>query len=471
MKKIISTLALATFAFGSAFADVKFTLNYKTQMAGFSRVFTTDGADGSTNGLSDAENVRANSYMFKQSKGYATASDTFKLVASNDFGGVTLQVNPTVDESDDTKNSLYSWKQYSGYVKLGAFTVNAGYWGDGVMADSYQLKTDGDASGLQEETAVAYKLGSIHKNSITANAADITYLGGLAGNGVSTDVKSSGNDADGRHATGYITYKADAGDATITADLAAISLGGVQTWDGSNVYSAIAARVDAKLESWDFEFTFKQALIQTDKAIRSLALYAQPLEWGNLKATFGGALGFYNGELTEWAGDVRLRYADGPFSVTSMNNISYLTDNALTYAGSTVAYGENIGAMFLKNDGTSATATNVNGASQSAMWNLIMVRYVVNDTLAVFCNVGDIIGFNAGGKYLKDYGMEAFVAPGLNVYAGKGASISTAFRFGFNNILLETDENKNNGKYTNTYGDNLPMAMALIVPVVIRVQL
>ena len=470
MKKIISTLALATLAFGSAFADVKFTLNYKTQMTGFSRVFSTGVAtDYKINGTEDstlkaAETVRANSYMFKQSKGYATASDTFKLVASNDFGGVTLQVNPTVDESADTKNSLSGWKQYSGYVKLGAFTVNAGYWGDGVMAGSYQLKTDGDASGLQGETAVAYKLGSIHKNSITANAADITYLGGFNNNSSTT----AGLTKDGRHATGYITYKGDVGDATITADLAAISLDGEKTWDGSNVYSALAARVDAKLESWDFEFTFKQALAASDVAIRSLALYAQPLEWGNLKATFGGALGFYNGELTEWAGDVRLRYADGPFSITSINNISYLTDNGAVYAGD---YAKHVGAYFLNDKGAMKNVTNANAWSQSAMWNTILVRYVVNDTLAVFCNVGDIIGFNAGGKYLKDYGMEAFVAPGLNVYAGKGASISAAFRFGFNNLLLETDENKNNGKYVDSLGNNVGSAMALIVPVVIRVQL
>ena len=469
MKKIISTLALATLAFGSAFADAKFTLNYKTQMAGFSRVFSTGVAtDSKINDTEDstlkaAETVRANSYMFKQSKGYADDTDNFKIAVSNDFGGATLQVNPYANAG-----KLSGWKQYSGYVKLGALTVTAGYWGDGVMAGSYQLKNDGDASGLQGETAVAYKLGSIHKNSITANAADITYLGGLAGNGVSTDVKSSGNDADGRHATGYITYKADAGDATITADLAAISLGGVQTWDGSDVYSAIAARVDAKLESWDFEFTFKQALIQTDKAIRSLALYAQPLSWGNLTATFGGALGFYNGELTEWAGDLRLRYADGPFSVTSMNNISYLTDNGAAYAGD---YGKHVGAYFLNDKGAMKNVTNANAWSQSAMWNTIMVRYVVNDSFAVFCNVGDIIGFNADGKYLKDYGMEAFVAPGFNIYAGKGASISTAFRFGFNNLLLETDEKKNNGKYVDSLGNNVGPAMALIVPVIIRVQL
>ena len=463
MKKIISTLALATLAFGSSFADVKFAMNYRTQAVGFSRVFSAGGVGsdrkayggtlGTTGTAIAAENDRANSYLFHQTA-YGTPTDSFKISGSNDFGGVTFEVNPNA-----SSEKISAFKQYNAYVKLGAFTITAGRWADGIMAGGYQLKTDVDAAGLAGADGGLNKLGSLHTKAITTRATDIAYT--PATNGTVN--------------TGYITYKGDVGDATLTVDLVANSLGGKDTWDDSDIFSGIALRADAKLESWDFEFVFKQALAQKAKSIRSLSLYAQPLSWGNLQASFGGALGYYNGELTEWTGDLRLRYADGPLSITSMNNISYMTDSALkSYYKDTTNqqdYAGHVGAAYMDSTGTVNRNGNVNKWSQSAMWNAILVRYKINDTITALFNVGDIIGFNAGGKYLKDYGMEAFVAPGVQIYAGKNASIVTVAHIGFDNLLLETDEDKNNGKYVNGNGDNLKPTMALLVPVIFRIKL
>lgn len=444
MKKIISTLALATLAFGSAFADVKFTLNYRTQAVAFSRVIQADGADGSK--ASAAAGVLHKTYMFSQTA-YGASSDTFSMSASNDFGGVTVRVDPKA--SDDT----WTFNTYSGYVKLGAAKLSAGYWKDGVMNGAYQLKNDADASNLGGETFAAYKLGSMYKGAITQNVDDITGFAGTTA------------------PAAYITYKGEVGDnVELTADLSAVSTeAGIGTWDGSDIYSGIALRLDAKLETWDFQFVVKQADIRKGSATRAIAFHAQPLAWGSIKATFGGALGYYEGELQEYNADIRFRYANGPLSITSLNNISHMTRSGFS---TSTDYVKHVGAYFLANDGKWTGQTNINKCSPSAMWNVVALRYTLSEKLAVTAELGDIIGFTAGGLHLKDYGIEAFVAPGVQVFAGKNCSISTCLRFGMNNLFLETRDNKEGHNfYKNSNGDNVAPAMAIAIPVVLRVKL
>ncbi len=426
MKKIISTLALATLAFGATFADVKFTCNYRTQAVAFSRVMKADSYSATANP------EKFQSYMLSNTA-YGGDSDTFKMSASNDFGGVNVRIDPK------GSNGTLTLNEYNAYVKAGAFTLTAGYWKDGVMNGAYQLKNDADASNLGGETFAAYKLGSMFKKSITLQVDDITSFGGTA------------------HATGYVTYFGDLGPLLLKADLAAVSLDGTAKWDGSNYYSGIAARIDAKLESWDIQFVFKQANITDGSAQRALALHVQPLSWGNLKATFGGALGFYEGELSEYNADIRFRYASGPVSVTFFTNLSRITDYGATKMGVS-DYNKHVGAYFL----TSAnkwTGQN-NAASHSAMWNMLAIRFKVSDKLFLTGEVGDIVGFKSNKKVFGDYGMEAFVAPGFQVFAGKNCSVSTCLRIGLSNLLMDSD----------TYTD-IEAAMSMAVPVVMRVKL
>ena len=426
MKKIISTLALATLAFGAAFADVKFTCNYRTQAVAFSRVMKADSYSGTANA------VKFKTGMLSQLV-YGGDSDTFSMAASNDFGGVTVRIDPKGSDGSLTLN------QYSGYITIGGLTLTAGYWKDGVMNGAYQLKNDADASNLGGDTFAAYKLGSMFKKSITLQVDDITSFGGSA------------------HATGYLTYAADLGPVLLKADLAAISLDGATTWDGSNYFSGIGARIDAKLENWDIQFVFKQASITDGKSERALALHVQPLSWGSLKATFGGSLGFYEGELTEYNADIRFRYASGNLSVTFMNNLSRITDLGATKK-SVTDYNKHVGAYFL--DASGAWKNQANTVSRSAMWNMLAIRFKVSDKLFLTGEVGDIVGFKSNGKVFGDYGVEAFVAPGFQVFAGKNCSVSTCLRMGWSNLFRDSDK----------YPDIEP-AMSIAVPVVMRVKL
>ena len=444
MKKIISTLALATLAFGVAFADVKFTCNYRTQAVAFSRVMKADSYSSTANA------VKFKTGMLSQLV-YGGDSDTFSMEASNDFGGVKVRIDPKGSDGSLALN------QYSGYVTIGGLTLTAGYWKDGVMNGAYQLKNDMDASNLGGETFAAYKLGSMFKNSITLQVDDITSFGGSA------------------HATGYLTYAADLGPVLLKADLAAISLDGSETWDGtaaasansSTYFSGLGARIDAKLENWDIQFVIKQASIKSGSSERALALHVQPLSWGNLKATFGGSLGFYEGELSEYNADIRFRYASGNLSVTFMNNLSRITDTAASRITAMkdkdgnnlkVDYAKHVGAYFLNAKGEWKNQSNA--ASYSTMWNMLAIRFKVSDKLFLTGEVGDIVGFKSNKKVFGDYGVEAFVAPGFQVFAGKNCSVSTCLRMGWSNLFRDSDK----------YPDIEP-AMSIAVPVVMRVKL
>ena len=448
MKKIISVLALASLGLGIASADVKFTCNYRTQMSALSRIMsynTNSNAttkvkfDGETETTENLKDYAYTTYLLNNLT-YGGDSDTFSMAASNDFGGVTVRIDPKGSDSSFTLN------QYSGYINVGSFKVTAGYWKDGVMNGAYQLKNDADASNLGGETFAAYKLGSMFNNAVTKQVDDITSLAGKA------------------KSTGYITYKGDLGPCLLTADLAAIGLGGKWYNAEQDVASGFAVRLDTKFESWDAQFVFKQASTATPE--RAIALHVQPLDWGSLKATFGGSLGFLKGDLTEYNADIRLRYVAGKLSITSLNNISAVTDTGWgqkTSAGAVSDYSKHVGVVASitnpKDSSQSLLANFGNTPSQRAMWNLLAFRFAASDKLALTLEIGDIVGFKAKNNF-GDCGIEAFVAPGLQFYAGKNCSISTCARVGISNLMLNSDDHKDVGP---EYG--------ILIPAVIRVKL
>lgn len=454
MKKIISTLALATLAFGSVFADVTFTTNYRTRMVGFSRVMNRSGANekGSYSPVADAE--LHNSYLFAQ-RAYDSASDDFAVAVSNDFGGAKVRVNPTLAArrtSDDLSPSL---DEYYGWVNLGAIKLTAGLI-DGINNGDYRL-TGEVGHNLCGETSDAYgQLGSMHKKAISFRADDIAFFNG--------DVRP----------VGMITYKGEFGDTVVTADLVAAAIDvstkdnlftsavNANTWDDSKIHSALGARVDVRLPFAGIQFVFKQHAIFKNVAARSVALSVAPNLGENISLALSTALGYYNGDLTEFNGDVRFVFKSGNMSFTSLNKIGYITDTGVTQYNP-VGYDAHVGLVFLGYDTTDKVwkkRSQDNTASQSSMWNLIGFSMALSEKLTVFANVGDQIGFNAGKKEIGDYGMELFAAPGVQFFATKGCSITTALRVGVSNLLMDKD----------TY-DKIEPAYGILVPVVLRVQL
>lgn len=455
MKKIISVLALSSLAFSVAFADVKFTLNYRTQAQAFSRVMSMSSKDGVYNGDAGAKDELWNTYLLTQSKGTDDATDSFQLKASNDFAGITVQINPyaySSKKSIGTGGNL-SFKQYNGFIKLGKLTLKAGFWADGVMAANYQVgKKDSDRTSLAGRDFLTYKMGSIYNKAITYQVADITSFAGSTA------------------PTAYLEYKGDVGDATLTARLSAISLGN-NTWDGNDIYSGFAAQLDAKLESFDAEFTFKQASMQSSKAERAVSLYVQPLGFENLDMSFGGALGFYNGHLAEYNAELRMRLTAGPLAISFINNIGHVDPEdyaARVTTASDRGYKQHVGAEYLK---AGKTATFVKNADAStSMWNTLGFFFMLTDTFQPFVTMGDIVGFKstalnneiAAGNPTNfgDFGMELFIEPGIQIFASKNAFITAACRMGWSHMLLDSDRYKD-------YGNE----MAILVPVIMRVKL
>jgi len=428
-------LALASLTLGIASADVKFTLNYRTQMSAFSRVMSKNATTDKAAGDKIDPYV---SHLFSH-KGYGSSSDNFSIKVSNDIAGATFRVDP--DAAKGYFGSDYGkLKEYNGYIKFGNLAVNAGLF-DGKMNGDYQLKSDADASNLGGETFAAYKLGSIFKDAITTQVDDITSFKGK------------------QALTGYISYDAAFGESKVTVDAAAIGLNGGSYGSSTDVKSGFALRLNAKLSSdLSTQFIIKQAADNQ----RALALHVQP-KIGNLKVTLGGALGFSNGDLEEYNADIRLYYKAGALSITSLNTIAARSDTA---TGSTADYGKHVGAYYTN---TANSLKNVaNTASNRAMWNVIAVRFAVSESLVLTAEAGDIIGFKSNGKTFRDdYGVEAFVAPGLQIFAGKNCSISTCARFGFSNLLLDSDAHgvTDSGKYENVG------VTSLLVPVIMRVKL
>ena len=472
MKKIISTLALATLAFGSVFADVTFTTNYRTRMVGFSRVMNRSGKNPtSRTSYSPAADAELhNSYLFAQ-RAYGDASDDFAIAVSSDIAGASVKMSPNLRKrgteapatgKDEVTDRVTGFGEYYGWVNLGAIKLTAGLV-DGINNGNYRLTGEvGHNLGGESSDAFGY-LGSMHSNAISFKADDLSWFNGK------------------QRPVGMITYKGEFGDTVLTADLLAAAIdsdGATNTWDGHKIHSAFGARVDFKIPAVDVQFVFKQHANKvnagtnksdaSNEATRSVALHVAPNLGENLNLVVGGAAGFYNGDLTEFNADVRFLFKSGNMSFTSLNNISYITNAAAEgYLKGNLGYDAHVGLCFV--DSTGALKKQESVASQSSMWNLIGFSMALSEKLTVFANVGDIIGFNAGceknGKHynngeIGDFGMELFAAPGVQFFATKNCSITTALRLGVSNLLRDTD----------TYKDIEP-AYGILVPVVLRVQL
>ena len=99
------------------------------------------------------------------------------------------------------------------------------------------------------------------------------------------------------------------------------------------------------------------------------------------------------------------------------------------------------------------------------MWNLLAFRFAASNSMAFTLELGDIVGFKGKGVTFGDCGIEAFVAPGVQFFAGKNCSISTCARIGISHLMLNSDEQVDGG-----HKDEGP-EYGIMIPAVIRVKL
>lgn len=444
MKKIFGVIALASLTLG-AFADAEFAVNYRTQMSGFSRVMSGDDA---TLGAK-----KHTSYLFTQDQGYGGASDTISATVAGDLCGATIRIDPFPGKSGGEKLQI---NQYSGYVNVGKFTLNAGAWKDGQYVGDWQLKQDADACNLGGETFAAYKLGNMFKGISTLGIDDIANIAG-------------GDKA----ATFYAKWGGAVGPKKTFVELYASAIGiDGKKWDDENtVYSGFGFKADITTKTLRTQFIAKSKSI-SDKAF---GLYFMPQGTGALTTVFGGTLGFTGADLTDANVDLRMRYAGKGYSVTFFNNISHITNNSTaTAVNKTVGAWAEVGPDSKGVNKIQAATPLVSSAAgndqkyNTVMWNMLALRYKLSNKVFFTAEAGDMVYFN---NMLNDdakwAGIDAFVCPGIQIFAGGKTSVSMGVRFGATGIGAQTLDA--HGDRESAY-ENSEMTTSVLVPVVMRIR-
>ena len=441
MKKIFGVIALASLTLG-AFADAEFAVNYRTQMSGFSRVMSGDDA------ILGAK--KHTSYLFTQDQGYGGASDTISATVAGDLCGATIRIDPFPGKSGGEKLQI---NQYSGYVNVGKFTLNAGAWKDGQYVGDWQ---DADACNLGGETFAAYKLGNMFKGISTLGIDDIANIAG-------------GDKA----ATFYAKWGGAVGPKKTFVELYASAIGiDGKTWDDEKtVYSGFGFKADITTKTLRTQFIAKSKSI-SDKAF---GLYFMPQGTGALTTVFGGTLGFTGADLTDANVDLRMRYAGKGYSVTFFNNISHITNNSTaTAVNKTVGAWAEVGPDSKGVNKIQAATPLVSSAAgngqkyNTVMWNMLALRYKLSNKVFFTAEAGDMVYFN---NMLNDdaawAGIDAFVCPGIQIFAGGKTSVSMGVRFGATGIGAQTLDA--HGDRESAY-ENSEMTTSVLVPVVMRIR-
>ena len=444
MKKIIGAFALASLALGLASADVKFSLNYRTQMVGFSRLIAAPNTDDYTD-----ENVN---YWFQQPKGWNSASDTVSMSASNDFAGVTVRIDPNLDK-DATSSIETVLNQFNGYVRFAGFELGAGSWKDGRYNGDYQVKNDNDAGWYNGDLYAPVKLGSLYGGAITTAVDNMSDFKGAE-----------------RASSAYLQWKGDLGSAQVTAEADLIGIGS-DTWDdNSTIYTGFGARANIAFDSWQAQFVFKTASNKDKTAVprsgeeRALGLYFNPKTLP-VNLVVGGALGFKGGDLTEWNADLRLRKVAGNLGITFYTNVSHIS-NECDYLDvdrdeTKTLHKTPLGATYLNSKGAIkrvAMGRPSSGQNYAThMWNMLGLRLKFTDSLYFLFTAG---AYTSLHHMLQDEwtGIEAFAAPGIQIMNGM-CGIAAYARFGMSNIGVKD--------YTKSPSEN---ELALLIPVVLRVR-
>ena len=462
MKKIFGVIALASLTLG-AFADAEFAVNYRTQMTGFSRIFSGDYKGDSNEKIDYAKN-KHKSYLFAQ-KSYGGASDSISATVAGDLCGATIRIDPFPANSVKTEKkekdgkTTYTYKgqlqinQYSAYVNIGKFTLNAGSWKDGQYVGDWQLKQDADACNLGGETFAAYKLGNMFNGLNTLGIDDIANIAG-------------GDNA----TTAYVKWGGAVGPKKTFVELYASAIGiKGKTWDDEKtVYSGFGFKADVTTKALRTQFIAKLPSIKE----RALGLYFMPQGTGALTTVFGGTLGFNEANLTDANVDLRMRYAGKGYSVTFFNNISHITNSGKkdAYVNKVVGAWAEDGANGISCLGVKK-ARGVAGDNQpynTVMWNMLALRYKLSNKVFFTAEAGDMVYFN--NMFNDDAaweGIDAFVCPGIQIFAGGKTSVSMGVRFGASGIGAQVINGK--GDRESAY-ENSEMATSVLVPVVMRIR-
>ncbi len=421
MKKIISALALGAIVAGSAFADLKVSLSYRNGAELLKYVNT--GANGRT--TDDYGNVYIDSGYDKSGStttvgnltGWNSGKDNMTLRVTGDIFDIKATLQPTIGSNN------INWHIFDATAKIGNFTAEAGWNGDGIMG--FQVKKAADDGNEEGKTFGTYKLGSIFTSS----------------DGIAANNKVSFSTAKNYFAlAGYnIPVNSD-----ISVNLQA-SVMFDRAWDSTQeqnngnigwgifIDPEIFEVVDAEL----FVKGIRVGKAGSDKVSEFVTGAYFRLNF--LPAvvsdnTVGGSAVIKDGNLMEYNADWRFYlFPLEKFYVTYYGKFAKLVSNDDT--GYAPCDGADVGAL--------AGLSNAFKSSQ-ALWNMLSVRYKVNSTLTTVFTAGELTdldtGFNSGRESAD--GTQVFAYPHVQLYANKSATISAGAVVAFGGIGANKDANK-----------------------------
>ena len=397
MKKIVSVLAIASLAAASVFAQPKISMNYRTRpiVFDFNQVKVGD--------------AKTKSMTFLDLDGYAASQDNFSFSVSGEKAGVNFTFMPTATTKS---NDGFRINTYNAWMKFGGLQLAAGAWKDGVADGGYRVKKDVDAGNFEGVEMERFKLGGAFKTQTTFIDNMVSFAG--SDNNLSM----------------YAEYGININD-NMKLNILASAI--TNEWykgtdkDGDDETSKTLASGFGCRVQFNMKDTFNVEAIVKSSANRNVAagLYFQPKMVKNLDATVGGAFSFVNDTAKQesafegWNVDLRARYQiNEQFSITTFNSISAIDAEAGAQAAAGLA-----GAT-----GKLGWAANANADAavpvKMLLWDTIDARYVINEKIAAFLNVGLLTPIQKVDNDDNKYSPEWRVTPGVQIYAQGGAAIT-----------------------------------------------
>lgn len=421
MKKIISALTLGALVAGGAFAEMKVSLNYRNGLSLFN--YTAKGMDGRT--TDDYGNVyvdsgydnNGSSMTFGQLTGWNAGKDNLGLTASGEVFTLKATLQPTVG------GDAIIWHILDASAKIGNFTANLGWNGDGVM--NFRAKKAADDGNEEGKVFETYKLGSIFTGS-----------SGLC----STNQVTFANT--GRNYFVRAGYNFDLGDSASLQTNASVMID--RDWDSSSELNngnvAWSVFLDPKINDiLQAELFIKGRRIGkagSDKVSEFVTgAYFNPKVIPLVKdSAIGGSVVILDGKLQEYNADWRFRVdASKDLMITYMGKFAKLVSEEGDTPYEPVD-GASVGAL------AGLTAFK----SSQALWNMISARYKINDRFTGILTVGELTDLDKDfhlGRESAD-GTQVFAHPHVQIYANKGATITAGVVAAFGGIGAHEDANK-----------------------------
>lgn len=437
MKKIVSALAVGALVLGSAAAKTSVNLNYRNGPLLYQY---TDNGEEKANNKTTSNFGSLNSYNGGQ--------DTLSLKASGDILDFQTDIQPKV--TDEIRFDVLKIG-----VKWGNFHIQSGWNGSGLNGG---YRVTNDASNVEGQLFETYKLGSLFKTSFSKYADNQINIGGTI------------------FADRQMYAQAD---YTIPVDDLKINIKGTVISD--RAWKAPTDEYNTGDKGWSvFVDASKAKMFKVEGFLKGASVFAQKKDEKNgddamvlvpglyfqwlgtdgLIATVGGAASIYDGDVSDYSADLRVRYAvNKQLSFTYFLKYSALDTDKFIGAGASGKSKYAANAEIEKGIGYPKTPFT----TDAVLWNFINARYVMNPTVTVSCSLAALTDLGDGKKAAKKEtknGTTLSVHPNAEFTAGTGASITVGLNATFGGLGAEKD---------STFGENTDLSFA--VPVLFRVKM